>query len=343
MTITQPQPQPRGRLRRLLRRAGRAHVRVRPMRRLAAVLLAGLLLAVGWTSPEDDQAARRLAQAAVADSVLVAAGDIACDPADPHFADDGGAYCEHDLTADLVEAQSPDKVAAVGDLQYEAGTLAAFQASYDPTWGRFKAITQPAVGNHEYSVSNAQGYRDYWANRGGADLAYAYNLGTWRIYVLNSNCSELAKPGVAGSCSGQADWLRRDQKANPRKCVLAYWHHARFSTSTEHENATAVRPFWDALYAHRADVVVSGHGHVSAIWERLAPSGARSSVGIKQFEAGGGGKSHHAMKPFNDKIDGTKRFNDVFAVLRLELHPTSYSYRFVTPAGDRFTDSKPCV
>jgi hypothetical protein len=49
------------------------------------------------------------------------------------------------------------------------------------------------------------------------------------------------------------------------------------------------------------------------------------------------------MKPFNDKIDGTKRFNDVFAVLRLELHPTSYSYRFVTPAGDRFTDSKPCV
>ena len=127
------------------------------MRRLAAVLLAGLLLAVGWTSPKDDQPARRLAQAAVADSVLVAAGDIACDPAAPHFADDGGAYCEHDLTADLVEAQSPDMVASAGDLQYENGTLAAFQASYDQTWGRFKAITQPAVGNHEYSVSNAHG------------------------------------------------------------------------------------------------------------------------------------------------------------------------------------------
>jgi hypothetical protein len=321
------------------------------MRRLAALLTIGLLVVGECTLPDKhDQPAQAAdgmkisgPEAAVPDPVLVAAGDIACDPADPHFADDGGNYCEQDLTAELIEGQSPDMVAAVGDLQYETGQLGAFQASYEPTWGRFKNITAPAVGNHEYSTSNAQGYRDYWANRGGSDLAYAYDLGTWRIYSLNSNCPQLDVAGRPGSCASQAAWLRRDQAANPRKCVLAYWHHARFSTSTEHENAAAVRPFWDALYAHRGDVVVSGHGHVSAIWERLAPSGARSSVGIKQFEAGGGGRSLHAMKPFNDKIDGTKRFNDEFAVLRLELHPTSYSYRFVTPAGDRFTNSKPCV
>ena len=162
-----------------------------PTRRLAAVLLTVGLLVAAWCP----RAA--VSEAAVSDPVLVAAGDIACDPADPHFAEDGGNYCEQNLTADLVESQNPSMVAAVGDLQYESGTLSAFQASYDPTWGRFKGITRPSVGNHEYMTVNAQGYRDYWANRGGADLAYAYNLGTWRIYVLNSNCAELAKPGVA--------------------------------------------------------------------------------------------------------------------------------------------------
>jgi acid phosphatase type 7 len=309
-----------------------------PTRRLAAVLLTvGLLVAAGCTPWA------AVSEAAVSDPVLVAAGDIACDPADPHFLEDGGNYCEQNLTADLVESQNPSTVAAAGDLQYESGTLSAFQASYDPTWGRFKGITRPSVGNHEYMTVNAQGYRDYWANRGGADLAYAYNLGTWRIYVLNSNCAELAKPGVAGSCSSQADWLRRDQAANPRKCVLAYWHHALRSTSTEHPTNTAVRPFWKALYDYRADVVVTGHGHISAVWEKLDPYGTRSTRGIKAFEAGAGGRSHHTLAPFDDRIEGTKRFNDAFAVLRLELHPGSYSYRFVTPAGDRFGDSRACV
>jgi hypothetical protein len=125
--------------------------------------------------------------------------------------------------------------------------------------------------------------------------------------------------------------------------VLAYWHHALRSASAEHPTNTAVRPFWKALYDYRADVVVTGHGHISAVWEKLDPYGTRSTRGIKAFEAGAGGRSHHALAPFDDRIEGTKRFNDAFAVLRLELHPGSYSYRFVTPAGDRFADSRACV
>ena len=72
-------------------------------------------------------------------------------------------------------------VAALGDVQYECGGLAAFNASYDQTWGRFKAMTYPAVGNHEYIKSStttpatdcdatgtAAGYFQYFGIRAGA-------------------------------------------------------------------------------------------------------------------------------------------------------------------------------
>ena len=223
-----------------------------PTRRLAAVLLTVGPLVAAWCP----RAA--VSEAAVSDPVLVAAGDIACDPADPHFAEDGGNYCEQNLTADLVESQNPSMVAAVGDLQYESGTLSAFQASYDPTWGRFKGITRPSVGNHEYMTVNAQGYRDYWANRGGADLAYAYNLGTWRIYVLNSNCAELASSASRAPCTPRPTGWRRDQAANPRKCVLAYWHmrsapprrstrRIRPSARSGRPSATTGRMWWSMV------------------------------------------------------------------------------------------------
>jgi acid phosphatase type 7 len=281
--------------------------------------------------------------AAAADPVLVAVGDIACDPDSPYFDEDGGERCEMEVTAELAKQLNPTRVAALGDLQYEDGTLGDFQRSYDPTWGDLYDTTRPAVGNHEYHTPNAQGYRDYWNNIGDRDLAYAYNLGSWRIYVLNSNCSELDKPGVVGSCAAQANWLRRDQLANPRRCVLAYWHHPLRSTSAESGTTTAVRPFWHALYEYRADVVLVGHGHVYEEWEKLSPTGGRSDRGIKQFTVGTGGKSLYPFKPFDDRIAGDHRANDEFGVLRLGLHASSYDFKFVTPTGSKWAGTRNCV
>ena len=49
-----------------------------------------------------------------------------------------------------MESLEPDAVALLGDNQYPGGQLENFMASYGPTWGRFKSITHPAPGNHEY-------------------------------------------------------------------------------------------------------------------------------------------------------------------------------------------------
>ena len=83
-------------------------------------------------------------------AVLAAAGDIACDPTDPNFNDGDGHddadntkdACMARRTSDVVVALNPSLVLPLGDDQYERGQLAAFDVSYDPTWGRFKSISR---------------------------------------------------------------------------------------------------------------------------------------------------------------------------------------------------------
>ena len=76
----------------------------------------------------------------------MAAGDIAC-----HAREQPTAHtCRQAYTAELVKRLHPDVVATLGDAHQGHGTLANLVGSYDPTWGAFRRITRPALGNHEY-------------------------------------------------------------------------------------------------------------------------------------------------------------------------------------------------
>ena len=81
--------------------------------------------------------------------VVVAAGDIACDPRAPTFNDGLGTFdsCRQELTAELVERIDPDAVLVLGDDQYDDGTSRDYRRSYDPSWGRFKRISHPTPGD----------------------------------------------------------------------------------------------------------------------------------------------------------------------------------------------------
>src|SRR6185369_8056065 len=123
------------------------------------------------------------------------------------------------------------------------GSASDYANYYDPTWGRQKAITKPVPGNHEYQTANASGYFGYFGAAAGDPTKgyYAYDLGGWRIYALNSNIAR-------GAGSVQEQWLRADLAAHAgTACVAAYWHHPRFSAG-EHGNDTSVSALWQALY-----------------------------------------------------------------------------------------------
>jgi Calcineurin-like phosphoesterase len=258
-------------------------------------------------------------------AVLVGAGDIA------DCRDLSGA----EATAKLLE-KIPGTVMAVGDLAYPDGTAANF-VCYDKTWGRVKNRTRPAVGNHEFHSADATFYFQYFGQAAGdpGKGYYSYDLGTWHIVVLNSECVAV---GGCDAASAQGKWLREDLAAHPVACTLAYFHKPLFSSGGAHGNDVVMKPLWDALYAANADVIVNGHDHD---YERFAPQNpdgvADASRGIREFVVGTGGKN---LRPFTlAHANSEVRYLEAFGVLKLTLSPGRYQWEFIPQEGKSFQDS----
>jgi calcineurin-like phosphoesterase family protein len=260
------------------------------------------------------------------DPVLVGAGDIAsCE-------DLSGA----EATAKLLDS-IPGVVFTAGDNAYASGTAEEFRNCYQPTWGRHKDRTRPSVGNHEFHSDSAAPYFDYFGpNAGDPTLGYySYELGTWHIVVLNSQCGEV---GGCQQGSREEKWLRSDLEAHPAGCVLAYWHIPLFSSGAKHGNDPAMKAFWIDLYNSGATVVINGHDHD---YERFAPQDPNGKLdptrGIREFVAGTGGRNH---RPFAEPLVTTQARNaDTFGVLKVTLHPGAYEWEFIPEAGKTFHDA----
>src|SRR5215471_7687979 len=114
-------------------------------------------------------------------AILVGAGDIA----------DCKALSGAEATAKLLD-KIPGIVFAAGDLAYPDGSKENFQC-YDKTWGRAKSRTRPSPGNHEFHAAGARPYFDYFGPAAGDPKTgyYSYELGSWHIIVLNSECKDV--------------------------------------------------------------------------------------------------------------------------------------------------------
>ncbi len=262
---------------------------------------------------------------------VVAVGDIACDPADTAY--NGGAgtstRCRMLATSNLALSLSPAAVLLLGDNQYEDGTLAKYQASYDPSWGRLKAITHPVPGNHEYVTAGAAGYYGYFGPAAG-DPAKGYSsfdLAGWHLIGLNSNCGAV---GGCGAASPQGQWLAADLAAHPGVCTLAYWHHPRFSSGPHGDDPTTAA-FWALLYGAGADLVLTGHDHGYERFGPQSPAADADPAGIRQFVVGTGGKNLTSV--ITVRANSEVRNYGAFGVLELKLWPNGYQWRFVDVNG----------
>ena len=241
---------------------------------------------------------------------VVAAGDIAASP-------NGGRG-----TARLIAKAQPDVVLTLGDNAYQAGTIEQYRRNYDPTWGKFKGITRPVPGNHEYRTSGAAGYFRYFRNQVSRPY-YAFNAGSWRLYALNCEIR-------CGKGSKQLRWLERDLANHRGRPTLAYLHRPRF-TCSKHSPFGGLRPMWAALQSRRGRLVLSAHNHVYERFVKLDANGRRSGDGMRQFVVGTGGKKLYGIgskcpnrRSAGDKQDG---------ILVLQLRADSYSWVFRTTDG----------
>jgi acid phosphatase type 7 len=158
--------------------------------------------------------------------------------------------------------------------------------------------------------------------------------------VLNSNCSEV---GGCGGRSAQGEWLKQVLTDYSSRCTLAYFHHPLFASTGA--ASTEVRPFWNMLYNHNADVILSGHAHYYERFAPQRPDGTRDgSRGIREFVVGTGGAPPEnpmtSPRAANSVVDSEKSPGvTAYGVLRLRLSTDSYSWKFLPVAGETFTDS----
>lgn len=264
-------------------------------------------------------------QAQPSEAVLVGAGDI--------------ATCEQpgaEATAKLLDG-IPGTVFTVGDNVYPDGTAEQFANCYGPTWGRHLSRTFPTPGNHEYHTAGASGYFNYFGAAAGESGKgyYSYDLGSWHIIALNSECTQI---GGCGASSPQVTWLKADLAAHPALCTLAYWHTPRFS-SGEHGDNGDVLELWRALYSAGADVVLNGHDHE---YERFAPQNPDgkldNALGIREFVVGMGGSNPRDL-PGKPSANSQKVITHNFGVIKLTLRSGSYNWQFVPVAGTNGSDS----
>ncbi len=262
--------------------------------------------------------------AAADDPVLVGAGDIGdC------------ASLGDEATATLLD-EIDGTVFTTGDNAYERGTVDEFRDCYHPSWGRHRDRTRPAPGNHDWGTPGLAGYRDYFgaaAEGPGGSSWYSYELGTWHVIVLDSECEEV---GGCDPSSPQGEWLATDLAANTATCTIAMFHVPRFSSGDEHGNDPDMDAFWRPLFAADVDVIVNGHDHD---YERFAPQDpdAREDrqKGIRQFVVGTGGTP---LRGFDAPVANSELRSDGFhGVIAFTLYDGSYDWEFIA-AGSPFRD-----
>jgi Calcineurin-like phosphoesterase len=284
-------------------------------------------------------------------TVIAVGGDVACSTTEPNY--NGGlgtaTACHMLQTSDLVLAMAPEQVFALGDLQYNSGSLADFNVSYQNSWGRFKNITNPVVGNHEYGSSGANGYYTYFGDAASprqpgctrdCEGYYSFDVtvgsARWHIAVINSECARIGGGVGCAVGSPQHQWLDADLAASSSaQCTAVLTHRPRWASNSF--ASPDIQPLVDVMDARGVDLLLAGHAHS---YERFAPQNAAGQAdpnGIREIVVGTGGRDSQG---FGTVVPNSLvRKNQIFGAMKLTLHATSYDWEFERDPATPFADS----
>jgi hypothetical protein len=309
--------------------------------------------------------------AVIADPVLVAAGDIACDPTSADFNGGHGTVsppaCQAAATAAEIKSIAPNYLLPLGDEQYIDGAaqgtmppLSYYSQSYNATWGALastqggvvpNANIHPVAGNHEYGDLNESGSgpyasgANYFTNFGPNGLKqlpssvtgptndwYSYNIAVnGGRWHIVALDSECGVVGGCGSGSPEETWFARDLAANAGVCTLVAWHQPRWASGPIDSDANYTA-FWNDAVAHQVAIVLNGHAH---LYQHFAPMDANGNAvpkGTSEFIVGTGGENLETAAP-NSPPALIAQDDADFGVLKLALHATNASYAFQTTSG----------
>jgi hypothetical protein len=230
-----------------------------------------------------------------------------------------------DGVANLIAGWNPNLLLYLGDV-YENGSPTEYYNWYGPSgagpFGRFRSITNPTIGNHEYQLGpTAAGYFDYWDN---APHYYSVDVAGWHLVSIDTNPTfQQTQPGTP-----QFEWLAQDLAASEavRPCTIAFMHEPAFSQGA-HGGDTSLLPLWSLMESRGVDLVLTGHEHNYQRWTPLDGAGNPSTGGMTEIVVGSGGHGFYAFPPTPDprRVAGYVGAG----ALRMELNPTGLDFRFV--------------
>lgn len=236
-------------------------------------------------------------------------------------------------TAQLVPAGA--MVLGLGDMAYGHADARTLAACFEPTWGRHRANLLAVPGNHDYVQGRADDFLAYFGLTAHPQgfVAYARDIAPgWQLIALDSNVHGAA-------LQSQLDWLRHelDDRSShgeqaATQCLLVLWHAPLFSSGWHRGSGARMRPFWEMLDEHAADLVLSGHEHFYEAFDSLHADGRITAPGqgIRQFTVGTGGARLYGFwrPPYASRARVMSH-----GVLQLTLAADRYAWRFIDVDG----------
>jgi hypothetical protein len=249
------------------------------------------------------------------------------------------------VTSPLLANNPHDAVIGLGDLQYESGSLAQYNAAFASNWARTAPNIKmfPAPGNHDGAKG---GYCGYFTGKvpndpcpispDSARQRYKAVVGGVSIYSMDTGSSS----GTGDLTAADKAWLDGMLAADANRCQIVYMHHPRYSGGNNHGSSGGLADDWAMMMSRNVDIVLAGHEHIYERYARMGANGQPDATnGIREFLVGTGGHSHYGLAA---ALPGVQARNaTAFGVLKLTINPTSgaYSWNFLPAGGASFTDT----
>jgi hypothetical protein len=297
-----------------------------------ALLVINCFPPVEVTPPPADAPAEIVALSGA--SVLIGAGDIAvCGTQD----DEKTAALVDSVSRADSAAHVEDAIFTVGDNWYPNGAEVYRERCWKPSWGdttkRIMRELRPAIGNHDLDNGFGEAYYNAFGKAAGEKGKgyYAYDLGEWKVIVLNSEM--VVNPAFSvDSRRAQEEWLKKELAGNTKKCTLAYFHRPRFS-SGGHAGDLRMTGLWNIMYEGSVDMILNGHEHHYERFDPQTPAGLRDTLkGIPQIIVGTGGAGLTGIRvPVQQ--NSVRRIQGHHGVLKLTLGAGEYQHAFLDTDG----------